>query len=94
MIACWSDRLLPVKLNKKFNILLHIFVRLPKMQHNSSVLFLDLQNENKLIGFFLTITKKLEFLKNIKYRDFPGGPVAKTLHSQCRGPRFDPWSWN
>ena len=25
-------------------------------------------------------------------RDFPGGPVAKTLSSQCRGPRFDPWS--
>ena len=22
--------------------------------------------------------------------DFPGGPGAKTLHSQCRGPRFDP----
>ena len=24
----------------------------------------------------------------------PCGPVAKTLHSQCRGPRFDPWSGN
>ena len=24
--------------------------------------------------------------------NFPGGPVAKTLHSQCRGPGFDPWS--
>ena len=23
-------------------------------------------------------------------RDFPGGPVAKTLSSQCKGPRFDP----
>ena len=23
--------------------------------------------------------------------DFPGGPVAKTLGSQCRGPGFDPW---
>ena len=23
--------------------------------------------------------------------DFPGGPVAKTLHFQCRGPRFNPW---
>ena len=21
-----------------------------------------------------------------------GDPVAKTLHSQCRGPGFDPWS--
>ena len=26
--------------------------------------------------------------------DFPGGPVAKTLHSQCRGLRFDPRSGN
>ena len=23
-------------------------------------------------------------------RDFPGGAVAKTLRSQCRGPGFDP----
>ena len=27
-------------------------------------------------------------------RDFPGGPVGKTPHCQCRGPRFDPWSGN
>ena len=26
--------------------------------------------------------------------DFPGGPVGKTLCSQCRGPRFDPGSGN
>ena len=26
--------------------------------------------------------------------DFPGVPVAKILCSQCRGPRFDPWSGN
>ena len=25
-------------------------------------------------------------------RDFPGSPVVKTLHFQCRGCRFDPWS--
>ena len=25
-------------------------------------------------------------------RDFPGGPVAKTLSSQWRGPKFNPWS--
>ena len=24
--------------------------------------------------------------------DFPGGPVARTPHSQCRRPGFDPWS--
>ena len=27
-------------------------------------------------------------------QDFSGGPVAKTVHSQWRGPRFNPWSGN
>ena len=27
-------------------------------------------------------------------KGFPGGPVAKTLRSQCRGPGIDPWSGN
>ena len=27
-------------------------------------------------------------------RDFPGGPLVKNPHSQCRGPRFNPWSGN
>ena len=27
-------------------------------------------------------------------RNLPGGPVAKTLHSQCRGQGFDHWSGN
>ena len=30
--------------------------------------------------------------KNV--RDFPGGPVGKTPHSQCRGPGFGPSSGN
>ena len=29
-----------------------------------------------------------------RLRGFPGGPVAKTPCSQCRGPEFDPWSGN
>ena len=29
-------------------------------------------------------------LKNVKTRDSPGGPAAKTPVSQCRGPRFSP----
>ena len=29
-----------------------------------------------------------------KDKGFPGGPVAKTLLFQCRGPRFDPCSGN
>ena len=27
-------------------------------------------------------------------KDFPGGPVARTLFSQCRGPGFDSKSGN
>ena len=26
--------------------------------------------------------------------DFPDGPLANTLHSQCKGPKFNPWSGN
>ena len=33
-------------------------------------------------------------LTKMYWRDFPGGPVAKTPHSQYRGPRFNPWSGN
>ena len=33
-----------------------------------------------------------EVLRKMRLRqDFPGGPVVKTLHSQSRGPGFDPW---
>ena len=35
--------------------------------------------------------KKEEREKKEKMRYFPGGPVAKTLCSQCRGPWFYPW---
>ena len=31
---------------------------------------------------------------NVQLWDFPGCPVAKTLHSQCRDPGFDLWSGN
>ena len=49
------------------------------------------QGLNLNLGFF-----KLMFLLPVvqegSNRDFPGGPVVKTTGSQCRGPRFDPWS--
>ena len=32
--------------------------------------------------------------KGIDTKDFPGGSVAKTPQSQCRGPGFDPGSGN
>ena len=33
-------------------------------------------------------------LKRRDIRDFPGGPLVKTLHFQCRRGSFDPWSGN
>ena len=38
----------------------------------------------------LTVQRTLKSL----LQDFSGGPVAKTVHSQWRGPRFNPWSGN
>ena len=34
-----------------------------------------------------------KFLKE-QMVELPGGPVAKTLRSQCTGPWFNPWSGN
>ena len=34
----------------------------------------------------------LQFKK--QNREFPGGPVVKTLHFHCKGHRFDPWLGN
>ena len=45
----------------------------------------------KYISYFFSLNKEKRTLK-IGGRDFPGGPVAKALHSQCRGPGFNPWS--
>ena len=42
-------------------------------------------------GCNITDSKKQSFERK-EFRDFLGGPVAKTLSSQCREPRFDPWS--
>ena len=30
----------------------------------------------------------------LRFQDFPGGPVVKTLHFQCRRRGFDSWSGN
>ena len=36
----------------------------------------------------------IHLIKTLKPRDFSGDPVTKTLHSQNRGPGFNPWSGN
>ena len=40
----------------------------------------------------LSILVECQETINNNSRDFPGGPVAKTLPFQCRGPMLDPWS--
>ena len=45
------------------------------------------QREDKELGFGLIVFEMAQ-------RDLPGSPVGKTLCSQCRGPRFDPWLGN
>ena len=40
------------------------------------------------------LVKQTKNTKKSKYQDVPGGPVAKTPHSQCSRTRFDPWSGN
>ena len=42
----------------------------------------------------LNIVEINSHFKILVLRNFPGGPVAKTSHSQCRRPRFDPWPGN
>ena len=37
---------------------------------------------------------KLTLHKELNVGDFPGGPVARILHSQGKGLGFDPWSGN
>ena len=44
--------------------------------------------------FLAWVMKKTIYAKVMARGDFPGGPVVKTPHSQCRGPRYNSWSGN
>ena len=43
----------------------------------------------KLDNFLFTVCFFRNNFKNLKFWDFPGGPVVKTLCFQCRGHRFN-----
>ena len=34
----------------------------------------------------------MAYFSPVQNQDFPGGPMANSLCSQCRGLRFNPWS--
>ena len=53
-----------------------------------------LMTENKELKNVLMKVKEESEKAGLKLniQDFPRGPVAKTLWSQCRGPGFDPWT--
>ena len=55
----------------------------------STHIYIEIQNIS------ITPESSLMPLYNQSPRDFPGGPVAKTLCSQCKGPGFNHWlgSW-
>ena len=48
---------------------------------------------NKIIPFADLMEQPEQSLKG-EGRDFPGGPVVRTLHLGCRGCKFHPWSRN
>ena len=51
------------------------------------------ESEEELKNLLMKVKEKSEKsgLK-LNIQDFPRGPVAKTLCSQCRGPGFNPWT--
>ena len=51
------------------------------------------ESEEELKSLLMKVKEKSEKsgLK-LNIQDFPRGPVAKTLCSQCRGPGFNPWT--
>ena len=54
-----------------------------------------LETNTTLESKFPPIKKYIKTFKNkVLFWDFPGGPVAKTLHYQCRRPQFDSYSGN
>ena len=61
---------------------------------------MEKRNYHTLLKSYLGILSEAEMVYtqdpviNSPLGDFPGGPVAKTPRSQCRGPGFDPWLGN
>ena len=68
----------------------------PTLQYSDLENPMDCIVHKQLLFHFIQVsshTQSLRFFSNFLLKDmnFLGGPVAKTLHSQCRGLGFDPW---
>ena len=51
------------------------------------------ESEEELKSLLMKVKEESEKAGlKLNIQDFPCGPVAKTLCSQCRGPGFDPWT--
>ena len=51
------------------------------------------ENVDELKNLLMKVKEESEKADlKLNIQDFPRGPVAKTLWSQCRGPGFDPWT--
>ena len=48
------------------------------------------EGQAPLSDFTFTFTFKFERVLKTSSKDFPGGPVVKTLNFQCRGPGSNP----
>ena len=48
------------------------------------------RRQHNIVKLLSSNLKKKE--KKALLVDFPGGPVAETLYSQCKRSGFDPWS--
>ena len=73
--------------------LLLLFILLHKVQSSSGhfpLNTLQLPTYNPFSPWAINLGMKMTSKLREKSQDFPGGPVVKTLCSQCRGPRFDP----
>ena len=53
---------------------------------------MSLIGRNPSPGTWLPLGKLPKEFSRLQSWDFPGGPVAKTLSSQCEAPGFNPWS--
>ena len=55
--------------------------------------FREISQQDSKVVITLTLHIALDWFQST-FLDFPRGPVFKSLGSQCRGDRFDPWSGN